>query len=415
MPGQYNMTNDISPAQAPYPYTKTFWFTAFFFLIAHGRMHLLIPVLQFIPCAMISGLLAVTAFFFEHGGLRENHVLVREEKLVLGYVAVCIATLPTSIWLGGSINGLKGFLPIIVVMFITVIICRSVNDIEKFVWILALNSIFLTYMVLGKDVSHISKGITDTYDSNDIAMILDCALPILFYYMQTSRGIKRIILLACLILIGAAVIKTASRGGMLGLIAIGGYMVMYSRSKVKYLMLGIVTTLFIIAFAPDETKERFTTMLKPQTEYDQNLGDRTQIWKAGVNLFFRSPLMGVGYGNYTVADGSMKEGGMWKTAHNSFIQAAVELGIFGFVLFILLSAGTFLKFRRLRKSIEAIDYNHEILWIIRGIELSLLVYMVTAFFLSQAYSPLFFYIISLAAAARKFLPKASAAGSEQIG
>jgi len=395
-----------------YPYRVTFWFTVFYFLISHGRVHVLLPFLTNIPCAMISGILAVTAFWFEHGKVQEKHSWVREEKLVLGLLIMCLVTLPTSIWLGGSVTGLyKSFLPMIVLMFITAIICRSVADIEKFVWLLLVNNMLIIYFVLSKDISHISKGITDTYDTNDIAMVLDCSLPILFYFMISCRGIKKNILSICVVLLAITVIKTASRGGMLGLIAFGGYLLLHSRSRVKYFVTSVVGIIFIVTFAPQETKERFSSMINPQTEYDQSLGARTQIWESGVKLFMKSPVLGVGFGNYAVADGGMKESGSWDTAHNSLLLVAVELGIVGLVLLVMLSAGTFFKFRRIRKELEAIDYDDEMLWITQGIELSLVIYMVTAFFLSQAYSPFFFFIISLAIAAQKFLSPAKSQGA----
>jgi len=405
IPEHTAMSDGIYMAQEIYPFKITFWFTVIYLLISIGRIHLLIPILTTIPSAMIFGILAIVAYFIESRKVHDTKNWGREEKLALGLLAVCLVTLPTSIWLGASVTGLyKSFFPTIILMVITAIICRSVADIEKFVWLLAAINILIIYFVLSKDITHTTKGITDTYDTNDIAMILDCSLPILFYFMLSCRGIKKIILIICLVLLVLTVAKTASRGGMLGLIAFGGYLVLYSRAKFKYFIAAVAATICFISFAPQETKERFSSMINPQTEYDENMGDRAQIWKPGFKLFLKNPVLGVGFGNYVVADGSMKERGAWRTAHNSFLQIAVELGFLGFVLLVNLSAGTFFKFRRLRRELETINYDHEILWIIRGLELSLLIYVVTAFFLSQAYSTLFFYIISLVIAVQKFLP-----------
>ena len=403
--GQAFVPTDLSIEKETYPYYFTFCFTALYFMISHGRVHLLVPALTMIPCAMISGIMAVAAFAIENGKVREKHVWRREEKLVLGLLAVCILTLPTSVWPGGSVSTLyKGFLPAIILMFISAAICRSISDIKKFVWLLCFNSVFIIFMVLSNDITHISKGITDTYDTNDIAMVLDCSLPIIFYFMQSCRGIKKLILSIICVLILITVVKTASRGGMLGLIAFGGYLVLYSRARFKYFMAVVAALICIVMFAPDESKHRFSTMINPETEYDQNLGDRTQIWKAGVEHFWESPLVGVGFSNYAVAGGTKEEGWGWKTAHNSALQIAVELGVGGLILYIMLTAGTYFKFRRLRKEAELIDHEHETVWLLKGIEVSLLLYMVTAFFLSQAYSPLFYFIISLAIATQKFLP-----------
>jgi O-antigen ligase len=392
-----------------YQFRATFWFTTCYFLIAQGRIHLLIPFLTALPCAMISGILAVLAYLMESKRSYEKRVWGREEKLVLGFLAVCLVTLPTSIWLGGSVSALfKTFIPMIVLLFITANICLSMQNIKNFVWIFAVNSSFIIYLVLGRNVGHYTEHITDTYDSNDIAMILVCALPILINFMRCNQGVRKKLLLLCSLLIVATVIKTASRGGMLGLVALALYMAMNSGSKLKYFALLCIAFICFLSFAPEEAVERFSSMYKPQTEYDQNLGDRTQIWESGGKLILASPLLGVGFGNYPEANGAQIKSGAWKTAHNSLLQAAVELGLGGFVLLVMLSAGTFLKFRRLRIELESDESASETLWLVRGIELSLLAYMVTGFFLSQAYNAQFFFVISLAIAVQKFIPQKTA-------
>src|SRR6266568_2878544 len=73
-------------------YRATFLFVAFYFLVAHGRIHLIVPFLLSIPCAMIAGVMAVIAFFVESGQYRERFYLIREEKLVLGLVIMCFVT-----------------------------------------------------------------------------------------------------------------------------------------------------------------------------------------------------------------------------------------------------------------------------------------------------------------------------------
>jgi len=388
-----------------YPYRATFLFVTFYYLIAHGRLHLVVPVLASIPCAMISGVLAVVAFQMESGRQHSaKYQLIREEKLLIGLVLMCIITLPTSVWPGGSVTTLtRGFLPAIILTFITGIICKTNDDIKKIVWVYIFNSALIIGVSLKSGLNHFSKGVTDTYDVNDIAMVLDCALPIMFFCMRNNRGIKKIILIACCVLAILTVVYTASRGGLLGLLAFAGYLVLTSQNKIRYFIaVGIAAVIFAV-YAPEETKARFASMYNPQTEYDKNMGDRKQVWSNGVSLFFDAPILGVGLGNYKVADGSTKESGGWKTAHNSLLQIAVELGIVGLVLYIKLIVGTFFKLRRLSKELGILDPAPDVLWILRGAEASLLVYMITAFFLSQAYNTQFYFIIALAIAAQKIL------------
>lgn len=388
-----------------YPYKTTFIFIALYYLISHGRLHLLIPVLQKIPSAMILGILAVISFVVEYKKNGDQWHFIREEKLLAGLIMMCIASLPLSVWPGNSFNSLyKGYLPTVILAFIAGFICKSPKDIEKFLWVYVINCTLVIFMALSAGIGHISTGVTDMYDVNDIAMVLVCSLPITFYLMLQQQGFKKFILSIFMLLTVITIIKTGSRGGALGLLAIAGYVVLNSRSKIKALVISTIALVILFAFAPEESKERFVTMVKPETEYDQNYGDRKQIWTRGITIALSSPLVGAGIGNYTVADGSSKDKmGPWKAAHNSYLQIAVELGLIGFVLYVLLTIGTFIKLHLMKKAVERMEPPSPVVWIIKGAELTMLAFIVTTFFLSQAYNPQFYFILAMIVAAKKMV------------
>lgn len=385
-------------------YRYTFLFVAAYFMISHGRIHLFIPALSLIPSAMITGILAVVSFFVENIRCREKIYLIREERLVLGLVLLCFFTLPTSVWVGGSVSVLiRGFLPTSILMFISIMLCRKESDVRKFVWLYMINCSLIILLALKVDLDHYSKGVTDTYDVNDIAMVLCVSLPIMFFFMTKNKGFKKILIALFLVLSIVTIVRTESRGGILGILSIVVYLIINSQEKLKYLLISCVMLASLFSFAPDSAKERFMSMYDPQTEYDQSLGNRTQIWNRGVKLFFSSPILGVGFSNFSVADGNATGEGGWKTAHNSFLLIAVELGIVGFVLFVKLTVGTFLRIRRFRKAQEIIDSETNMLWLIKGLEVSFLVYMVTASFLSASYNPQFYFIVSLFVISQKLI------------
>ena len=388
-----------------YPYKTTFIFIALYYLISHGRLHLLIPVLQKIPSAMILGILAVISFVVEYKKNGDQWHFIREEKLLAGLIMMCIASLPLSVWPGNSFNSLyKGYLPTVILAFIAGFICKSPKDIEKFLWVYVINCTLVIFMALSAGIGHFSTGVTDMYDVNDIAMVLVCSLPITFYLMLQQQGFKKFILSIFMLLTVITIIKTGSRGGALGLLAIAGYVVLNSRSKIKALVISTIALVILFAFAPEESKERFVTMVKPETEYDQNYGDRKQIWTRGITIALSSPLVGAGIGNYTVADGSSKDKmGPWKAAHNSYLQIAVELGLIGFVLYVLLTIGTFIKLHLMKKAVERMEPPSPVVWIIKGAELTMLAFIVTTFFLSQAYNPQFYFILAMIVAAKKMV------------
>lgn len=388
-----------------FPYRATFALVALYYLIAHGRFHMVLPVLATFPCAMIAGILVVLAFCFEYLGRGNSYRPIREEKLVLGLLLLCLITLPTSIWPSNSLNVLmRNFFPTVVTMLVTGVICERLEDIRRFLWLYMINCSLIIYVAHGEELNHYSKKVSDTYDVNDIAMILSCSLPVVYQFILQLRGLKRLVAWAFFVSAAVTIVYTESRGGLLGLFTFTAYLVFSSRHKARYFLLACAALSALLIMAPDSARERYATMINPESEYDRKLGDRTQVWEKGLLKVLDSPLLGVGLGNYVEADGRGREAGdAWRTAHNSFLQVSLELGILGFVLFFALVLGTYRKLRALRRRLDASAEPPQVLWLIKGIEGSLLVYLATALFLSQAYNRQFYFLIALLVAAQKIL------------
>jgi O-antigen ligase len=143
---------------------------------------------------------------------------------------------------------------------------------------------------------------------------------------------------------------------------------------------------------------------------DDTGAGRTDIWKAGIQLLLTHP-WGVGIHGYSTVEGLSHEGlGKWSTAHNSFLQIGVELGVIGLVLFVRLLIGTIRDLRILRRtharqmgaqagySTESDVTRHNPILLAVPLEISLWGFMVGGFFLSQAYSPLLYVILALSVA-----------------
>ena len=120
-----------------------------------------------------------------------------------------------------------------------------------------------------------------------------------------------------------------------------------------------------------------------------------------------NPILGSGAGTYQVAEGAVNQGGKWLTAHNSFIQIGVELGVGGFILLIALLRSSISRVRRFR--IEHFQQKSQAgkhVWLATALEISLWGYCVVGFFLSWAYSSVFLFLIALCAILNKLELKA---------
>lgn len=321
-------------------------------------------------------------------------------KYVTGIFIIGIASIPWSAWPGQSFNFIFfNFSKTLIFFLLIVKVVNSSKDLKKLNWAL-ISAVFLlsVFTVISGKTGRVS--VTGTYDPNDLALVLVMSLPIVYFLAGNEYGFKKVGLFLLLGLLIIAIMKTGSRGGFLGLL-ITGFLILVRDSKRKWatkLLILAVLGMLLYLLAPGSYWQRMNTMLHSESDYNLTSGaGRIEIWKRGINLMIAHPFLGSGAGAFTVAEGEMhkEEGGKWSTAHNSFIQIGVELGIVGLFFFIALIFGSIQTLQKLRRRIllDPIQVN-DYLWLVNGIEISLMAFCVSGFFLSQAYSSLLYFLIA---------------------
>ncbi|MEX2284958.1 MAG: O-antigen ligase family protein, partial [Gemmatimonadota bacterium] len=169
------------------------------------------------------------------------------------------------------------------------------------------------------------------YDANDLGMLVVCALPFCLYFLRYGSALNRLIGLAALPVLFTAFIRTGSRGGFLGLLAIGLFFVFKfdaftRRTRVLCFGCGVAAMAFL---AGDQYWELIQTLLHPTQDYNwagnADTG-RMEVWKRGLGYMIQRPIFGVGPYNFFVAEGTLSshaqmqqlgEGFKWSVAHNS--------------------------------------------------------------------------------------------------
>ena len=154
---------------------------------------------------------------------------------------------------------------------------------------------------------------------------------------------------------------------------------------------------------------------------------RINAWKAGLNMFASRPLCGVGAGVFEVAYGKeyKPEGtpAKWMAPHSSYVQVLAETGLMGFVCFVALY---YITFRRLWQARKIAERARRAAWrewhmakegdadaqqsppseivparllaLNRGVEASLVGFVVCGAFLTQAYAWIPHIVIGLSVA-----------------
>lgn len=137
-----------------------------------------------------------------------------------------------------------------------------------------------------------------------------------------------------------ALVETSARSAILGLAAGTGLALLRFRRERFFPLLvlaGIVAALGAIPFLPPTLVERFTAI--GNFAQDPTLFRRVTYLRIGFDLLSQSPLWGVGPGNFPLYYAGAAYRWMPgrepvpRELHNTFLDAAAEYGVVGFVLF----------------------------------------------------------------------------------
>ncbi len=231
-------------------------------------------------------------------------------------------------------------------------------------------------------------------DPNDLAFTLMMSVPFAALATRETRRVPRLIHLALLATLLAGVAVTQSRGGILALGA-ALYFLFRHRVKSRLVLVGIMAVALVgIAVASG---------LGARESYDATGGDasatgRLDAWKAGARMVMAHPLLGVGFDQFVANYFTYVQNPVeWvaRTAHNTFVLAAAETGLAGFIPFMGLLAVTV----RDALTLERNPGPPGLARALRQSQLArLCAILVAASFLSQTWNWFLYIVIALTAA-----------------
>ncbi len=175
-------------------------------------------------------------------------------------------------------------------------------------------------------------------DPNGLAGRLLFPVIILIDRVQKKQKVyMRIFYIVLLLLCAYFLLMTGSRAGMVA-IMIGVFITLLQgfRNKNKWVIISVlVLTVAVyigVNYLPSHIVSRIFNFINYKSVATVK-GDRIDIWKHVFELFLRSPLVGYGGGN---AGNALKEFyGYAKAVHSSYFSVLCELGLLGFVPWIV--------------------------------------------------------------------------------
>lgn len=219
---------------------------------------------------------------------------------------------------------------------------------------------------------------------------------IAFFRQDWSRSVRLFFYLFTLMVIGS-IISCGSRGGMLGLVMVGVWCLAYSRKRIRTLLLLALIGSLIYLVIPPGFKARFETMGDDETSHS-----RLIYWQLGKKAVRDYPWTGVGFRNWTfwVAEihpelaGTIGSRNRIEVIHNTYFEAATELGIPGLTAYGIILLTIFLTNNKSRKRAR-LNNDRFLAATAIGLNGCLMVYMIPSYFMSVLYYPYIWIILAL--------------------
>jgi O-antigen ligase len=229
------------------------------------------------------------------------------------------------------------------------------------------------------------------------AMTLDVGL---IAALPRGSAVRSLAFLAVPIM-GAALLDTGSRGGVVALVAVLIAAILFggrwrARAAGVALLVAVLVPFYVIALAPSGAVQHLNS--------GSSTG-RTDLWRVGVRMWEANPVAGVGSGNFAVAaiDYVETSGPLSRAdiivdvphvAHNTYLEILDELGVPGLLAFLTIAIASIASSLRAARLYErAGDKTFEL--VSRSVTLGLLALLSADFFITNEYEHLLWLLLAL--------------------
>lgn len=257
-------------------------------------------------------------------------------------------------------------------------------------------------------------------DENDFALVMNMAVSTAYFmFLQAERFKRKLFYLFATGVFVTASVASLSRGGFIGLAAVGLFCWLYSPKKLRSGMTIALLAAVLYLTAPPTYWDEMSTIQSEGTQEGTTGGERWYTWKCGWRMFLDNPIIGVGQGNFPWTISSYEPPGGLNTrsfssraAHSVYFTLLPELGAIGTILFFTLlgyslkGMKVILKAEKMhRVSTGQSDTQEDtgeklrkLKHVILGVQGALVAYFVTGIFLSVLYYPHFWVFMGFSVA-----------------
>ncbi|WP_336143061.1 MULTISPECIES: O-antigen ligase family protein [unclassified Marinobacter] len=264
-------------------------------------------------------------------------------------------------------------------------------------------------------------------DENDVCLFLVVGLPFCWYYHKLSgeRQLKRWLALGAAALAIAAIVMTSSRGGFLGLMAVVGMILLFSKKPVRNILLSTILAGVLGGVAMNFVPDDYVADMKTITDKENSTRNlRFLHWTTAWEIFKDNPIFGVGPQNYPwtsaryfhlspfYEEGARGRAG--RQSHSLYFSLIPEMGFAGILIYFALTVSFYKRGLRIRsvykktylsqtQSKQRIDEesrkSEATVLFATALLASMTGFLVSATFISVLYYPIFWNLIGFSVAA----------------
>ncbi len=353
------------------------------------------------PFAMIVVIVTVVALLFSKEPKRIPWT--SESKLLLIFILWMLVTTFFSLYPDLAWLQLEKVVKIQFAIFLTLILINSREKIHALTWAIALSLGF--YGIKGGIFTIITGGSYHVWGpegtfiggNNEIGLALIMTIPLMRYLqLNTQRPWLRYGLVGAMVLTTVAVLGTQSRGALLGITAMGLFLLIKSRKKSLMIILLAMAVPVMLSFMPQSWFERMGTI--KTYEQDASALGRFDAWKFAFQQAVDRPLTG---GGFEVFAGRID-------AHSIYFEILGEHGFVGLILFLSLGV---MAWRTGSWIIKNCKGQPELKWLsdlAAMLQVSLIGYAVAGAFLGLAYFDMYYHLVAMLAICKLLYLKAQA-------
>ncbi|HBC56627.1 MAG TPA: putative O-glycosylation ligase, exosortase A system-associated [Gammaproteobacteria bacterium] len=360
------------------------------------------------PVSMSVGLVLLTAVIFD----RTKKSIPATPVTLLLFVVFAHFTLTSTVAMAGSLAWDEWF-RVFKIILVTFVVPMLIYSRYRITWLMGVTLFSVGfYGIKGGVFAIVTAGQyrvwgpegTFLESNTELAMALMMILPLYFCFteqLKADEKMKKWFLYGAAGLTLLAILFTYSRGALIGLAALVGYMLLASNRRFLLAAMAVVLIVAGIAYAPDRFIERASTI---QTYKEDNSAmQRIQAWGVAFNIAKERPLTGGGFRLAYIDDDIWLSYasflGEWnniaRAAHSLYFQVLGQHGFLGLFLYMALLLATY---RTLSKTARTFKKDSEHYWIssfAKGLRYGMFAFAATGAFLSVAYFDLAFLFIIL--------------------